>query len=104
MAADGHNGNKSRALIQHYATDLEFEYFSASNKSEFLEKIDHFINDDDGKSMIFEVFVEHDSENEAMRMIDDESAAQIRLKKGKKMIRKAIGSKNIEKLKILRSK
>lgn len=102
MAADGHNGDKSRNLVRHYATDLGFEYFSASNKQEFLKQVDHFIYDVSDRPMIFEMFVNHDAENEAMRMIDDESAAQIRLKKRKKMIKKAIGSKNIEKIKALR--
>lgn len=42
VAAAGHYGNKSHKLVKDYATDLGYEYLSASNKEEFLAVIDKF--------------------------------------------------------------
>ena len=46
MAAMGHNGNKSKDLVCHYATDLGFMYLSASGKEEFMENVNIFTSTD----------------------------------------------------------
>ena len=45
IAAAGHYGNKSPALVKHYAEDLGFEYLTASNKEEYLANIVQFPSD-----------------------------------------------------------
>ena len=43
VAAAGHYGNKSRCLVKDYATNLGYEYLSASNKEEFNAVVDRFL-------------------------------------------------------------
>lgn len=70
MAAAGHYGNKSFKLIKHYAEDLGFQYFAATNKEEFMHALDTFINPMlSDKSMILEVFINHEDENEALKLM-----------------------------------
>ena len=66
LSAGGHFGNKSKTLIKDYSIDLGFEYFSASNKEEFNEKIGIFVNPSTiDKPLVFEVFTELDDENKS---------------------------------------
>lgn len=68
--AAGHFGNKSHELVKHYATDLGYEYFSASSKDEFLSVIDRFmaptITDN---PMLLEVFTETEEESKALELM-----------------------------------
>jgi len=70
VAAAGHFANKSRDLVKHYAEDLGFEYFSASNKQEFESAYERFLAPaGTGKSMIFEVFTDSVNESEALQAV-----------------------------------
>lgn len=67
IAAAGHFGNQSRDLVRHYAQDLGFEYLTASNKEEYLQNLDHFLTPQTlSKSIIFEVFTNHEDEDAAL--------------------------------------
>lgn len=89
MAAAGHYGNKSSQLVKHYAEDLGYEYLSASNKEDFLNAAEIFLNPEiTNKPILFEVFTDTESESEAL-----ESIRQIRTDKSvviKKMIKEKI--------------
>lgn len=95
IAAAGHFGNKSCDLVRHYASDLGYEYFSASSKEEYMEKIQQFLLPQrTDKSMIFEVFTDSEKESEALQRINEiEIMATVR---AKKTIKQAIGPKGIE--------
>ena len=70
VAASGHYGNKSRALVKNYATGLGYEYLSASNKEEFLGNIDKFINGGPTTNpILFEVFTDSEDESCALEKI-----------------------------------
>ncbi len=71
IAATGHYGNKSHDLARHYAQDLGFTYLSASSKEEFLEHSRQFTDPAMGdKPLFFEVFVNPENENEALKLIN----------------------------------
>lgn len=70
VAAGGHYGKKSPTLIKAYAESLGFEYYTASNKEEFLKVYKEFFSGTSAKaSMIFEVFTNTVDENEALHAI-----------------------------------
>ncbi|MFH2123676.1 MAG: thiamine pyrophosphate-binding protein [Pseudomonadota bacterium] len=70
IAAAGHFGNKSPTLVKHYAEDLGFEYFSASNEQEFDKVYKRFLTVDiTERSMIFEVFTDSTKESAALQAI-----------------------------------
>ena len=70
MAAAGHFGCQSRALVKHYSQDLGFEYISASDKQEYLNHIDHFLDKNlSEKPIIFEVFTDSRDESEALNIL-----------------------------------
>lgn len=70
MAAAGHYGAKSPTLVKHYAEDLGFQYFSATNKEEFLSVLESFTNPQiTDKPMLLEVFTNHEDENEALKLM-----------------------------------
>ncbi len=72
IAAGGHYGNKSHALVRHYAEDLGYEYMSASNKEEFNAVCDRFVTPElTDKPMIFEVFTNNEDESDALRLINN---------------------------------
>lgn len=57
VSAAGHFGNMSPTIVRDYATNLGFQYSSASTKEEFIEKVPVFLNPKiTEKPMIFEVF------------------------------------------------
>src|SRR5690606_37211129 len=67
VAASGHFGCKSPTLVKNFATDLGYEYLSASSKEEFSANCERFLTDRPGeKSMIFEVFTESELESQAL--------------------------------------
>lgn len=70
MAAAGHFGNKSFDLLKHYATDLGYEYLSASNKEEFLKVVDRFLTPKiTDKPMILEAFTDTQDESDALEIV-----------------------------------
>ena len=60
----------SSSLIKDYASDLGFEYLSASDKNEFLANIEHFTAQNNfEKPVVFEIFTDSASEREALTAI-----------------------------------
>lgn len=69
-AATGHFAAQSSELVKHYAQDLGFEYIYASNKEEFLKNKEKFLKPHlTDKPIIFEVFTQHEQEQEAREKI-----------------------------------
>ncbi len=70
IAAAGHYGNKSPALLKHYAEDLGFKYYSASTKEEFLENVGYFVsNQHYTQPILFEVFTSSKNESNALKLV-----------------------------------
>ena len=66
VAAEGHFGKKSPELIRHYATDLGFEYLSASNKEEFENVYKRWVTTEiTDKPILMEIFTTDEDENQA---------------------------------------
>lgn len=71
MAAAGHFGNKSEALVKDLSHDLGFEYMTASNKEEFLSVYERFVDSKlSDHPMIFEVFTDTEDESKALSMME----------------------------------
>ena len=67
VAAAGHYGNKSHRLVKDYATNLGYEYLTASNKEDFKSLIDRFLTPEKtDKPMLLEVFTETVDESNAL--------------------------------------
>ena len=70
IAAEGHNGKKSKEIVRHYATDLGFRYLKAENKEEYINNLpEFFCADPEGQPVIFEVFTQTEDETEALRLL-----------------------------------
>lgn len=70
IAAAGHYGNKSHALVRHYAEDLGFEYMHADTKEEFLSSLDRFTASQlTEKPMLLEVFTDSQDESDALKIM-----------------------------------
>lgn len=70
IAAEGHFGKKSKKLVRDFATDLGFEYLSASTKEEFFKNKDHFLSSTKyDKPIIFEIFTDSKNESEAIKIM-----------------------------------
>lgn len=68
--AAGHFGNQSHELVKHYATDLGYEYLSASNKEEFMKVVDRFLTPTiTDTPMFLEVFTETEEESKALEQM-----------------------------------
>lgn len=106
IAAAGHYGNKSPELVKHYATDLGFEYLSASSKEEFDKCYQMFVSDKiTGKPILFECFTDTANENDALYKINhiadkefNDYVTDIKTAT-KKMARQVLGDGNIQKIK-----
>ncbi len=104
VSAANHAWTKSPDLVKHYACDLGFEYFSASNKNEFMEQMASFVDiEAKERSIIFEVFTNWKEESEALKLmrniiVDD---AMISKEKFKKSVKNLLGEDNTNKLKRL---
>lgn len=99
VAAAGHYGNKSHCLVKDYATDLGYEYLSASNKEEFNAAIDRFLSSEiTVKPILLEVFTETEDESNALEqtlnIITDSKYMMKR--KVKQMVKDFIGNENVE--------
>lgn len=103
VSAGGHFGQKSPDLVRHYATDLGFEYLSASTKEEFEACYERFVTPEKtDKPMVFELFTKVEDENQALYdlwHVKEDTSLKARVKKGVKdvvgeevvnMIKKAI--------------
>ena len=71
VAAEGHFGHKSDALLKHYSTDLGYIYLSASDKESFLSNVDQFVDTEINRSIVFEVFTDTQDETEALSTIQN---------------------------------
>lgn len=103
VAASGHFGKQSPALVKHYAEDLGFEYLSASNKEECEVQLGRFLSCEiTEQPMVFEVFTKPFDENAALQNIQRiESSAK---GQAKDFVKKMVGQKGIDLLKgVLRS-
>ncbi len=70
ISAAGHFGCKSTTLVKHYAEDLGFEYFSASNPEEFERVYERFLTPSiTDRPMLFEVFTNSDEESRALELM-----------------------------------
>lgn len=69
IAAAWHNGNQSHTLVKSIAESLGLEYLSASDKDEFENSYEHFVNPQIGKPMIFEVFTHKADDADVLRLV-----------------------------------
>lgn len=80
IAASGHYGAKSPDLVRHYASDLGFEYLTASDKDAFATAAERFTEPSQTDApILFEIFTKDTDEVEALRQImelymDEETA------------------------------
>lgn len=94
IAAAGHYGKKSHLLLKHYAEDLGFEYISASNKEEYLNNVEKYLNPKiTDKPILFEIFTDSEDESEAVRIMKNiEISVEGR---AKKMVEFVFGEKGV---------
>ena len=101
MAAMGHYGQKSRVLVKHYATDLGFEYLTASNKEEYLKVMDRFVSPERlNKPLLFETFTDYKDESNALNLINhivEDTSMPTNV--AKKMVKGILGDKGVKSLK-----
>lgn len=101
IAAAGHFGNQSRALVKGYAEALGFQYQAIESKSEFDQSFPESFFSAGDQSILVEVFTDTDEESKAleqmMNILVDKKA--LGKSSGKEHFRKLIGQKNINKLK-----
>ena len=70
IAAAGHYGNQSPELVKHYATDLGFEYMSATTKEEFETVKERFLTPElTEKPMLLEVFPDYMDDVENLDLV-----------------------------------
>jgi len=71
IAAGRHYGNKSPALVRHYAEDLGFEYLCANGKDEFDRVLGRFVDSSEhDKPILFECFTELQSDSDAVEILE----------------------------------
>lgn len=96
IAAAGHYGNKSNALVRHYAEDLGFEYATATNMSEFEQVAEKFVSPTlTGRPLLLEVFTDSVDESNALEITRNymriDLATQKEAKKSNSLIGKIFG-------------
>lgn len=102
VAAKGHFGNRSPSLVKNYAESLGFSYFAVNKKDDFLELLGILSSHKhDGKSHIFEVFVDEKDESDALETIIslDLNAEAMIISNIKKSVVNTVGSNNAKKIK-----
>lgn len=102
VAAAGHYGNKSSQLVKNYATNLGYEYLTASNKKEFNIIIERFLTPQKTeKPILLEVFTETKDESNALEQIlNCITDSQFMIKQTIKKVAKGIlGNENLETIK-----
>lgn len=103
MAAMGHYGQKSPKLVRDYATDLGFEYLAASNKEEYLNAVERFVNPEKtDRPILLEAFTNYQDESDALKLInhlvvDTPTAASM----AKKLAKGLLGDKGVQTVKRL---
>ncbi len=100
IAAARHYGNKSGELVKHYATDLGFEYITASNKQDFQTNVGRFLVPKlTSMPILFEVFTDSQDESDAIYAINHlypESSTKPSMKQMMKSeIRSIVGERGI---------
>lgn len=97
IAAGGHFGKQSSALVKNYAENLGFEYLYADCKEAFLDNLPSFITDEQkSKPMIFELFTTPEDESNAINIVRNIVAATFKDKT--KQITKSIAKSMIRKI------
>lgn len=111
IAAGGHFGSQSPSLVRDYATNLGFEYLSASNKDDFHKACARFVSPEmTERPILFETFTDCHDESDALKMMwEIEKTAEGLISERKKALtstmRKVLGRKGIGIVKaILRKK
>jgi 2-succinyl-5-enolpyruvyl-6-hydroxy-3-cyclohexene-1-carboxylate synthase len=107
IAAAGHFGNQSPNLVKHFVQNLGFEYFSASDKDEFLSHIKYFVDPSIGeKPIVFEVFTKPEDESKALEiMLNLDNDLKVSAKDAvKSAIKTLAGDKGIDMVKKLLKK
>ena len=70
VAAAGHYGNKSHDLVKDYASDLGYEYMSASCKEDFGKVIERFLCPQiTSQPILLEIFTETEDESDALKQV-----------------------------------
>lgn len=105
ICAAGHFGNQSPVLVKHFVEDLGFTYISASNKEEFTQVYQEFINKEiNDKPIVFEVFTDSKDESDAIKILHhlntDMKADIVKsvtgLLGGKQSAKKILGEKGVK--------
>lgn len=98
VAAGGHYGRKSGALLRHYAEDLGFTYLSASGKEEYLAAVEKFLSPNPtDKPILFEVFTDSVDESDALYML--QHLREDARGKAKNIVKKVMGETGTKVLK-----
>ena len=103
ISAYGHYGKESRSLLKHYAQDLGFQYFAASNKEEFFKVMDEFVTSENrDKPMLFEVFMDDYEDVSAIDLLQNIGTTSFNkqniLSKTKKAAKNLIGRSTLTKI------
>lgn len=103
IAAAGHYGNKSKALVKHYAEDLGFEYLSACNKKEYTAAAERFLFPEiTDKPMLFEVFTDSKNESDALKIIHELEISTVGA--AKNTVKNILGEKGVSAIKKILNK
>ena len=98
IAASGHFGQRSRALVKHYAEDLGFEYLSAATKEEFELSTERFLTSTQTNCpMLLEVFTNPEDESRALKAV--QTIEENKTGQAKQLAKKILGQKGIDMLK-----
>ena len=98
IAAEGHNGKKSKKLVKHYAEDLGFLYMTAENKEEYIKNLPEFLSVvPKEKPVIYEVFTRTEDETETLRILYNLETTVTA--SAKNMAKAVIGENGIKKIK-----
>lgn len=101
IAAAGHFGNKSDTLVKNYAESLGFKYLTASNKEEYLEYVDEFLNGKSDKPILFEIFTDSENESRAIKLMHEIETrkSDVAISFAKKTVKKFVSDSGVEKIK-----
>lgn len=102
IAAQGHFGCKSKNLIKNYSENLGYEYLSASNKEEYLNVIDRFLDKKMEQPIVLEVFTDSRDESAALEMMRNIIVTY--KSEGKKLLKSIVGETSVNKLKKILNK
>lgn len=98
ISASGHFANKSPELVKNFAENLGFKYFNCSNKEEFENVINYFLDfNKTDKPMLLEVFTNSEDESTALEIIRNIKKDDKKILK--KSIRNLLGEKGVKLIK-----